>query len=55
VGSHRDHLRRAYEVGRLPTVAACPFIATPVDLIDVSDTYLVSKFAETTLDKELKR
>ena len=49
----RAHLRRAYELATEPDIAASPHILRVLDLIHEWDTYLVSEFAETTLDKVL--
>lgn len=45
----REHLRRAYRIGRLPEIVASPFIHAPVDLLEPYDVYLVSELAETDL------
>ena len=52
----REHLRRAYRIGQIGAVAACPNIAAPVDLIDPGfDVLIVSEVADTVLDHELRR
>jgi len=49
-----ESLRRAYRVGRLPEVAASPFVHAPVDLIEAFNVYLVSELAETDLGRVLR-
>lgn len=49
----REHLRRAFRIGRLPEVVASPFIHGAVDLIEQFDVYLVSELAETDLRRAL--
>ena len=50
----REHLCRAYEIGRKPEVASSTFIHAPVDLIEASNVYLMSELAETDLSRELR-
>lgn len=50
----RDHMRRAFEVAQIPEIAACPFIAGPIDYAEPFDTYLIHRLAGAVLDERLK-
>jgi serine/threonine protein kinase len=50
----REHLRRAYRIGRIEAVAACAHIHALIDLIDGYDVWTISECAETVLDHELR-
>jgi hypothetical protein len=51
----REHLRSAYRTGQIEVVAACLYIAAPIDLIDGGwDVYTIAEIAGTVLDRELR-
>jgi hypothetical protein len=50
----RDHMRRAFEIVQIPEVAACSFIAGPIDYADPYDTYLIHRLANAVLDERLR-
>src|SRR6188508_646704 len=49
----QKHVRQAYKVGRLPAVEECPFILSPLDLVEGFDVWLVSPLAQTSLHEVL--
>jgi serine/threonine protein kinase len=48
----RAHLRRAFDLARLPEIEASPFVVRALDKAEPFDSYFVFEFADAVLDEE---